>query len=142
MNYRQMQISDYDALLACWQDQVGITINDCDTHAGIERFLQRNPGLSFVAEDNGNIVGTLMCGHDGRRGYLHHMWVDSQQRGQGIAKHLFELCIKALEAIAIHKAHLFVLIDNKAAHDFWSNVGCEQREDLHIFSYTGAALCA
>lgn len=142
MNYRQTQISDYDALLACWQNQAGITINDCDTYAGIDRFLQRNPDLSFVAEHHGSIVGTLMCGHDGRRGYLHHMWVDSQQRGQGIAKHLFEQCIKALEAIAIHKAHLFVLIDNKAAHDFWSTVGCEQRDDLHIFSYTGAALCA
>ena len=142
MELRTMHIDDYDALIACWEDQSGITLSDCDTQAGMLRFLQRNPDLSVVAEVDGKIVGTLMCGHDGRRGYLHHMWTDSAMRGQGIARSLFEQCIKRLEALSIFKAHLFVLIENHAAQAFWQSVGCEERTNIKIFSYTSEAVCA
>ena len=85
MNYRNMQISDYDSVIALWRDCDGVSLRNADSSAGIEKYLQRNPALSFVAQQNSAIVGTIMAGHDGKRGYIQHLAVVNEARGQGIA---------------------------------------------------------
>jgi len=92
MNFRVMKQSDYDAIISLWQNAQGIKLRDADSREGIDKYLQRNPGLSFVAEFNGMVVGTIMAGHDGKRGYLQHLAVAVTHRKMGIATKLLNLC--------------------------------------------------
>ena len=82
--FRTMCLSDYPALIDLMARSPGVSVRDADSEAAIARFLDRNPGLSFVAERQGVLVGCLMGGHDGRRGYLHHLAVDIDCRRQGV----------------------------------------------------------
>ena len=139
IHVRAIDIQDYDQLLDAWQTEPGIGLNEYDTRGGIEAYLQRNPGLSVLVEDRSTatirIVGSLLCGHDGRRAYAHHMWVAPDFRRKGLAEALFQEAAARLSAIGIHKTHLFVKSGNNAALNFWAAIGCEQREDLKLFSY-------
>ena len=135
MNYRVMECSDYDGLLALWRGAEGVRIRDADSREGIDRYLVRNPNLSFVAEFNGEIIGTIMSGHDGKRGYIQHLAVKSNLRRQGIAVELLSMCIRALEQNGIVKSHIHILNDNKQAMDFWSNRGWEKRLDIAVYSF-------
>jgi ribosomal protein S18 acetylase RimI-like enzyme len=85
MNYhiREMTMADYDDVTALWKNTEYIALNECDTREGMEFYLARNPGLSFVAEEGGTIVGAVICGHEGRRGFLRHMAVANTLRGAG-----------------------------------------------------------
>ena len=131
----QMQIEDYDQIFALWLNVEGIGLHDyCDSRDGVARYLQRNPGLSFVARHNGKIVGTALCGHDGRRGYLHHLAIAQSHRKQGIAKTLIQQTLSALGQLGIAKCHLFVFSENDNAQEFWKNIGWSQRNDLMTMS--------
>ena len=110
-------------------------LRDADSREGIERYLLRNPGLSFVAEVEGKLVGTIMAGHDGKRGYVQHLSVADSHRRLGIATRLVNLCLKALESEGILKSHLMILPENKAAQKFWANQGWAYRSDILLYSY-------
>src|SRR5207247_6040820 len=97
-------------------------------------YLNRNPGLSFVAMNRDKFVGVLLAGHDGRRGYLQHMAVDKEYRNQGIGRQLVNTCLQALQAIGIEKCHLFVLKSNTSGADFWHHLGWALRDDVQMFS--------
>lgn len=129
-----LTLDDYPAVLALWTAVEGIGLSDADTPAGIAQYLQRNPGLSFVARDDGRIVGAVLCGHDGRRGYLHHLAVATDHRRRGIGRALVESCLAGLRELGIDKCHLFVYAGNAAAIAFWDRIGWEQRHDLVIMS--------
>jgi N-acetylglutamate synthase len=131
---RRMHIADYDLVLALWQTTEGIGLSSADEQPAIARYLQRNPGMSFVAVDNRQIAGAILCGHDGRRGYLHHLAVAPSCRYRGIGRQLVERCLAALSAAGIDKCHLFVFADNAPAVAFWKRVGWTQRVDLVIMS--------
>ena len=93
---------------------------------------------SFLAEETGALVGAVLCGHDGRRGYIHHLVVKESHRRQGIGKALVGRCLEALHQANIDKCHLFVFVDNQLAIDFWKQTGWTQRIDLTVMShYTG-----
>ncbi|GAA5166130.1 GNAT family N-acetyltransferase [Viridibacterium curvum] len=98
------------------------------------RYLARNPGLSFVAEVADEVVGCLMAGHDGRRGYLQHLLVLPAYRGQGIARALVDACLAALAQEGIAKSHCDVLVSNAAAQAFWAHLGWARRDDILRFS--------
>ena len=98
------------------------------------RFLARNPGLSFVAEEEGRIVGAVLCGNDGRRGFLHHLAVEKDRRRSGIGRDLVERCLSALAAAGFRKCHLFVLADNIEGQRFWRKIGWEERTTLKVMS--------
>ncbi len=73
MNIRNMKISDYESVYALWMSCTGMGLNNLDdSKEGIEIFLKRNPTTCFVAEENGRIIGVIMVGSDGRRGYIYH----------------------------------------------------------------------
>lgn len=131
---REMTTADYDEVYALWKGCEGIGLSDADSKEGIKRFLGRNPGLSYIALDGDQIVGAALCGHDGRRGYIHHLAVVKTHRKQGIGRSLVSRCMFALMQIGISKCHLFVFDDNQAAINFWEKVGWTQRVELMMMS--------
>ncbi|MGP9766637.1 GNAT family N-acetyltransferase [Halomonas sp. AOP13-D3-9] len=135
MHYRTMTINDYEAAIALWSESEGVRLRDADSRAGIEKYLLRNPGLSFVAEVEGQLVGTIMAGHDGKRGYVQHLSVADSQRRKGIATKLVSLCLEALKNEGILKSHLMILPENEAAKKFWTNQGWACRSDILLYSF-------
>lgn len=135
MNYRSMQISDYEDVIALWCESDGLSLRDADSPGGIEKYLQRNPGLSFVACDEGGIVGTLMAGHDGKRGYIQHLAVADRIRQNGVASRLLELCLEALKSQGILKSHVHVIGANEAGRRFWINRGWTHRSEIEMYSF-------
>jgi ribosomal protein S18 acetylase RimI-like enzyme len=131
---RELTIDDFESVYAVWAGSEGIGLSDADSKEGIKRFLVRNPGLSFVALDGDQIVGAALCGHDGRRGYIHHLAVITTHRKRGIGKSLVSRCVFALMQIGISKCHLFVFDENQDAINFWQNVGWTQRVELMMMS--------
>jgi ribosomal protein S18 acetylase RimI-like enzyme len=135
MHYRTMTINDYDAAIALWSESEGVRIRDADSREGIEKYLLRNPGLSFVAEVEGELVGTIMAGHDGKRGYVQHLSVADSHRRLGIATRLVSLCLEALKNEGIQKSHLMILPENEAAQTFWASQGWAYRSDILLYSF-------
>lgn len=131
MNIRSMRAEDYDALYALWLSCHGMGLNNLDdSREGVERFLVRNPDTCFVCEDNGELIGAVMAGNDGRRGYIYHTCVREEYRHQGIGKKLVDMVMSALESLGIHKAALVVFARNEAGNAFWENLGFTTREDI------------
>ncbi|MBP2642667.1 MAG: GCN5-related N-acetyltransferase [Firmicutes bacterium] len=133
---REMKISDYTQVMGLWSESEGVGLSEADSLENIALFLKRNNGLSFVAEQAGKIVGAILCGQDGRRGYLYHLSVNKEYRRQKIASKLVGFCLAKLEEHGIQKCHIFVFPDNQEGISFWDNYGFKRREDLFIFSTT------
>ncbi len=130
-----MTIDDHDAIIQFFKETPGVTFRDADSKQATKYYLDRNPGLSFVAMDELNLVGCVMCGHDGRRGYLQHLVVNQEYRKKGLGKKLTDACIDALEKIGILKTHLFVFKTNILGNTFWPNKGYKLRDDVNMYSY-------
>jgi ribosomal protein S18 acetylase RimI-like enzyme len=135
---QEMTLNDYDEVRALWQASEGIDLSGADSRSSIARFLERNPGLSFVARVDGELVGAVLCGHDGRRGYLDHLVVKFSHRRQGIGRLLASRCIYQLIQNRIQKWHLFVREDNQDAIKFWSKLGWQERVELISMSNPNA----
>ncbi len=135
MLYRNLQIDDYAAIMSLWRDTEGIGLRDSDSIAGLSAYLERNPGLSFVAEREKQIVGTIMAGHDGKRGYIQHLAVARDARRQGIGRRLTDLCLDALAAAGILKSHVHVYAHNLEGRRFWEKYGWQQRQELVTYSF-------
>lgn len=125
---------DSDEARSLWSRSPGIGLSSADEPDAIRRYLDRNRGLSFSARDGVRLVGTVLCGHDGRRGYLHHLAVDADYRGRGLGRALTERGLRALRSAGVEKCHLFVKRENEAAAAFWSRVGWTERIDLRMYS--------
>ena len=131
LNIRVMTIEDYDGVYDLWINTPGMGLNTTDdSRGGIGKYLARNPSTSFVAEYDNNIIGVIMAGHDGRRGYIHHTAVLPDYRNQGIAKRLVECAMNALEAEGINKVALVAFRRNETGNGFWEHIGFNEREDL------------
>jgi putative acetyltransferase len=126
--------ADHGEALALWRASEGIGLSAADSLAGVEAFLEHNDGLSFVARRDGQLVGAVLCGTDGRRGYLHHLAVAPSERRRGTGRALAERCIQELRRRGIAKCHLFVLSGNAAALEFWAAAGWVRREDIVVMS--------
>ena len=128
---RVMTIDDYDGIAELWEEsgENGTNTTD-DSREGIDKYLKRNPVTSFVALDNGKLIGMIMAGHDGRRGFIHHMLVSAEYRGQGIGRRLVESAMKALDDEGINKVALLVATNNDQGNKFWERMGFTLREDI------------
>ncbi len=132
MEIRKMTISDYDAVYELWMSCKNMGFNDVDdSREGIERFLRRNPSTNFVAVDEGRIVGVILGGHDGRRGFIHHAAVAWTHRRQGLGTRLVQACLEAIKAEQISKVALLVFKYNDDGNAFWEKQGFTVREDLN-----------
>lgn len=129
---RAMSSDDYDAVHALWSGMPGIGLNESDTRAATEAFLRRNPGMSAVAFVSAALVGAVLCGHDGRRGYLHHLAVAPAWRGRGLARGLIAHCFAQLAAAGIPKCNIFLFADNAEGAAFWQHEGWSPRADLRV----------
>ncbi len=126
-----MKLSDYETVYALWLSCKGMGLNDIDDSGnGVERFLNRNPETCFAAEINDKLVGVIMAGNDGRRGYIYHTAVHPDFRNQGIARTLVETVMKALKECGINKVALVVFERNQGGNDFWEKLGFTVRNDL------------
>ncbi len=135
---RSATADDHAQLYALWQRSEGICVRDEDGYVPFCRYLQRNPQLSLVLELQGQVVGSLLVGHDGRRGYLQHLVVDQPWRGRGHARALLQEARERLAAEGIDKAHVFVLRTAPAAQSFWTaRADWLCREDIDVFSTRG-----
>lgn len=132
--YRQATISDYDQMYNLWKNIEGIGLSDSDTKENIEKFLNKNQGLNYICEEKGKIIGTILCGEDGRRGYLYHLAVDKDYRRKGIGTKLVNLVFDNLKKKGIIKCHLFVYYENELGKTFWEKTGWCKRDELLIYS--------
>jgi ribosomal protein S18 acetylase RimI-like enzyme len=126
---------DYDEVMALWRTSEGLTLRDADSREAIEKYLARNPGLSFLARDEGQVVGAVLAGTDGRRGYLHHLAVAPSHRGRGLGRALAERVVAALKGLGVAKCHLMVRQENAAARAFWVRLGWAERDDIALMSH-------
>ena len=130
-----MTFDDYAAVMALMSGTPGIAVRAADSPEAIGRYPARNPGLSLVAEEDDGLIGCVFCGHDGRRGYLHHVVVVPSRRGQGIGRALVARALDGLAALGIYKTHLDVFADNDAAVAFWQATDWQRRGDIVRFSF-------
>lgn len=131
MNIRLLHIEDYEAIYALWLATPGMGLNDVDdSREGIAIFLARNPHTCFVAEAEGEIVGVIMTGHDGRRAFIYHLAVAEKMQRQGIGAALLHAAMQALEKEGIAKVALVVFARNVQGNAFWHKQGFAERPDL------------
>jgi ribosomal protein S18 acetylase RimI-like enzyme len=133
---RGMTLADYDEVIALWRATEGLGLGDSDEREAIGAYLVRNPGMSFVATNCGHIVGAMLGGHDGRRGYLHHLAVVPRWRHRGIGRALVEASLAQLRAAGVPKCNLFLYGHNAAGRAFWLKHGWTAREDLVLVQKT------
>ena len=127
------ETAHYAAARALWDATPGVGLSEADGPEGIAAFLARNPGLSLLAPGSGVVVATMLCGHDGRRGLIHHLVVAESHRRRGIARRLLEQGLAGLRREGIARAHLLVYATNEAGLAFWRAVGIE-RTEIALFS--------
>ena len=134
---RAMTIEDYEGVYQLWMKIKGFGIRTVDdSRTGVEKFLNRNPGMSVVCEEDGRIVGAILCGHDGRRGCLYHVCVDPVYRLKGIGKAMVVFAMEALHKEGISKVSLIAFTQNDIGNAFWKEIGWTKREDLNYYDFT------
>ena len=134
---RIMTIEDYEGVYALWKKIKGFGIRSIDdSKEGVARFLKRNPTTSVVAEKDGRIVGSILCGHDGRRGCLYHVCVDDDYRRHGIGKRMVVFAMNALKEEKINKVSLIAFTENDIGNAFWNTIGWTERLDLNYYDFT------
>ena len=132
---RVMTIDDYDEIYALWQQVTTLIVQEFeDSKEQIEKFLKRNPGHSFVAVEDDKIVGTILCGQDGRRGCIYHMCVAEEYRQRKIGTHLVQAVLAELEKERIHNVYLVAFQKNKIGNAFWASLGWEMRADINNYN--------
>jgi len=133
---RAMVIEDYDEVHSLWMTIRGFGIRSVDdSREGVEAFLKRNPGMSVVAIEDGRVAGSILCGHDGRRGCLYHVCVAEEYRMRGIGKSMVVFCMNALKKEHINKVSLIAFTRNDIGNAFWKQIGWTKREDLNYYDF-------
>ncbi|WP_330514157.1 GNAT family N-acetyltransferase [Mediterraneibacter sp. gm002] len=136
MMIRTMTIEDFDQVHALWMTIKGFGIRSIDdSKEGVERFLKRNPTTSVVAEIDNKIVGSILCGHDGRRGCFYHVCVDEKYRRHGIGKAMVVYAMQALKREKINKVSLIAFTVNDIGNAFWNTIEWTERKDLNYYEF-------
>ena len=133
-----MTIEDYEGLYDLWMTIKGFGIRSIDdSKEGVAQFLRRNPSTSVVAvSESGEIVGGILCGHDGRRGCMYHVCVHPDYRRKGIGKEMVVYAMKRLQEEGISKVSLIAFTSNDIGNAFWNTIGWTKREDLNYYDFT------
>lgn len=135
LEYKEMDISHYPEANELWNTSEGMgAIND--SREAVSKYLEHNPGMSFVCIDKstGKLAGTVLGGHDGRRGFIYHLAVPKEYRGNSIGKTLVQLSTDAQKKEGIERCIIMVKAFNDGGHGFWSKIGWENRDDLCMYS--------
>lgn len=129
---RAFEIADYDAAVRLWNRVEGVEIAEGDSREDIEFYLQQNPGLSRVAEDNSVLVGAVLCSHDGHRGYIYHLAVAPEYNGRGLGRKLVAECLDGLRKLGLKRALILVASDNPRGQAFWRRCGWEDVPEAQV----------
>ena len=136
MQIRPMEAGDYDEVHALWLTIRGMGIRAIDdSRADVERFIRRNPETSVVALCDGRIVGSILCGSDGRQGTLYHVCVAQRYRRMGIGRQMVGFCMKALRGMGINKVSLVAFTKNEVGNAFWKGLGWTKRHDFYYYDF-------
>lgn len=130
MQIRPMTIEDYDEVYAMWQITSKRALSSSDSREKIGNYLKRNPDMSQVAVCDGKIVGTVLAGHDGRTGFIHHTAVHPDYRRRHIGKAMVEMAIKYITESGINKTQIYCYIDNTTGQNFWKSLGFNRTENV------------
>lgn len=131
MEIRLMTIDDYDKVYHLWTNTEGMGMRSLDdSFEGITKLLKRNPTTNYIAQEENKIIGVILCGHDGRRGYIYHTAVESSFRNKGVGKSLVDATLDALKKEAINKVALVAFASNDLGNKFWQSLGFNKRNDL------------
>ena len=125
---------DIGDVLTLWRATPGVGLSSADEPDQLRLFLDRNPGTSFVAREDGRLVGAILGGWDGRRGYIHHLAVDTGRRRAGVGTALLESTLAEFRRMGVLKVHMFVFPGNTPAIEFYSRRGWQWREDIRVMS--------
>ncbi len=132
-----MKAEDYDKLYSLWKGIGGFGIRSIDdSREGVERFLRRNPDTSVAAWEGDELIGAILCGHDGRRGCFYHVCVRKDQRRRGVGKAMVVFCMEALRKEQINTVSLIAFTRNDIGNSFWNTIGWTRREDLNYYDFT------
>mgnify|MGYP001822589724 FL=1 len=134
VRYQSFESEHIDRVFDLWSRSEDVDLGS-DSPASLQHFLERNAGLSWIALRGDLLVGAALCGHDGRRGYIHHLAVDASERRTGIGQSLVQRCLSGLRRAGIGKCHVFVFRSNRFGELFWGPTGWERRDDVQMFSH-------
>jgi len=130
MTVRVMTIDDYPAVYALWASLPGVGLHAHeDSREGIAYYLRRNPESCFVALEDSTIVGAILCGNDGRRGYINHLAVVTEHRGRGVGRALVNACLAAMRNEGIRRCCFVVFRSNEEGNAFWDAIGSVRRDE-------------
>ena len=136
IDIRPMTIDDYDQVFALWEHIHGFALRSVDdSRPFVERFLARNPATSCVATCGEQVVGSILCGHDGRQGSFYHVCVSPGYRKHGIGRRMVRFCLQALAAEGISKATLVAFENNEVGNKFWRGIGWTPRQDFNSYEF-------
>ena len=131
-----MTIADYDDVRALWLTIRGFGIRTLDdSPADIHRFILRNPTTSVVARIGNRIVGSILCGSDGRQGALYHVCVAEEYRRRGIGTSMVGYCMQQLKLMGINKVSLIAFTRNDAGNAFWNQIGWTRKSDVNYYEF-------
>ena len=136
LQIREMTIEDYDEIFALWQVTTKRALSDADSRENIAKYLEHNKGMSLVGIVDGKIIATVLAGHDGRRGFIHHMAVLPEFRRKKIGHALAQTAIQKIREQGIDKTHIFCYQNNETGQSFWRDFGFEKREDVFVYSFS------
>lgn len=125
-----MIIEDYDEVYAMWQITSKRALSSADSRENIRRYLERNPEMSQVAVCDGRIVGTVLAGHDGRTGFIHHTAVHPDYRRRHIGRAMAKKAIEMLAKCGIEKTQIYCYKDNRTGQKFWQSLGFDRTENV------------
>ncbi|MFX1379813.1 MAG: GNAT family N-acetyltransferase [Promethearchaeota archaeon] len=134
MKIEEFSMESYDEIIALWR-KTGINVGSTDTKEEIERMLKRNPQLFLIGKINQKLIGVVMGGFDGRRGYVHHLAIDPDYQKMGYGKMIIDELDVRFRKMGVHKVHLFIEKYNKEVVQFYLNLDWEIRDDLIMMSY-------
>jgi ribosomal protein S18 acetylase RimI-like enzyme len=130
----EMTAADYDEVRALWEAAEGVGLDASDERDPTEAYLRRNPGLSVVARDGPTLVGAVLCGYDGRRGYMSHLAVAESHRRNGLGRELVEVCMEKLAETGVLRCNVRLFVDNEQGAAFWQRIGFRHRTDLTVMT--------
>ncbi|MGL6202567.1 MAG: GNAT family N-acetyltransferase [Lachnospiraceae bacterium] len=134
---RIMTIEDYQEVYDLWTRIRGLALRSIDdSYEGVKRFLKRNPTTSVVAVEDGKVVGSILCGNDGRRGCFYHVCVDADYRRRGIGRQMVVKAMEALKEEHVNKVCLIAFTRNDIGNAFWNTIGWTKRQDLNYYDFT------
>ena len=134
MKIEKYSMKSYAEVITLWR-KAGISVGSSDTMEELKKMYQRNPQLFLIGKINKKVVGVVMGGFDGRRGYLHHLAIDPDYQKRGYGKIMMDALVGKFRKMGVHKIHLFIEKYNKEVVKFYSNSGWEIRDDLIMMSF-------